>query len=120
MEFETEESLARLAGFEPAAYGLEVRCSIQLSYRRNYIDKTIPRYTCKAREGHYYSGQSINPQSNFVSLVDRERSETSKALCRQFWALVPHALIDVFEKFWPEICIYLRQKEPQEIHDPIN
>ena len=26
--------MARLAGFEPAAYGLEVRCSIQLSYRR--------------------------------------------------------------------------------------
>ena len=32
-----EKRLARLAGFEPAAYGLEVRCSIQLSYRRfNY------------------------------------------------------------------------------------
>ena len=27
-------AVARLAGFEPAAYGLEVRCSIQLSYRR--------------------------------------------------------------------------------------
>jgi RNA polymerase sigma-32 factor len=26
--------MARLAGLEPAAYGLEVRCSIQLSYRR--------------------------------------------------------------------------------------
>ena len=26
--------MARLAGFEPAAYGLEVRCSIHLSYRR--------------------------------------------------------------------------------------
>ena len=26
--------MARLAGLEPATYGLEVRCSIQLSYRR--------------------------------------------------------------------------------------
>jgi hypothetical protein len=29
------KDLARLAGLEPATYGLEVRCSIQLSYRRN-------------------------------------------------------------------------------------
>ena len=29
--------LARLAGFEPATYGLEVRCSIQLSYRRIFV-----------------------------------------------------------------------------------
>ena len=29
--------MVRLAGFEPAAYGLEVRCSIQLSYRRTEI-----------------------------------------------------------------------------------
>ena len=28
------KTLARLKGFEPLAYGLEVRCSIQLSYRR--------------------------------------------------------------------------------------
>ena len=26
--------MVRLKGFEPLAYGLEVRCSIQLSYRR--------------------------------------------------------------------------------------
>ena len=28
--------LVRLAGFEPATYGLEVRCSIRLSYRRTF------------------------------------------------------------------------------------
>lgn|GEM_PF-6866338 len=28
--------LARLGGFEPSAYGLEVRCSILLSYRRDF------------------------------------------------------------------------------------
>ena len=29
--------MVRLVGFEPTTYGLEVRCSIQLSYRRMYL-----------------------------------------------------------------------------------
>ena len=33
--------VVRLAGFEPATYGLEVRCSIHLSYRRIYF-KILP------------------------------------------------------------------------------
>ena len=35
--------VVRLAGFEPAAYGLEVRCSFQLSYRRRAIYRSIIR-----------------------------------------------------------------------------
>ncbi len=36
--------LARLGGFEPPTYGLEVRCSIQLSYRRS---SKMSNYACK-------------------------------------------------------------------------
>ena len=32
--------MVRLAGLEPATYGLEVRCSIHLSYRRSGNKKT--------------------------------------------------------------------------------
>ena len=32
-------TLARLGGFEPPAHGLEVRCSIQLSYRRKQLER---------------------------------------------------------------------------------
>ena len=36
--------MVRLAGFEPATYGLEVRCSIQLSYRRKGIVNGIVNF----------------------------------------------------------------------------
>ncbi len=36
--------LVRLAGIEPATLGLEVRCSIQLSYRR-IPEKSLPYLT---------------------------------------------------------------------------
>jgi hypothetical protein len=38
------KSLARLGGLEPPTYGLEVRCSIPLSYRRL---SEIRNYSCK-------------------------------------------------------------------------
>jgi RNA polymerase sigma-32 factor len=37
--------MVRLAGLEPATYGLEVRCSIQLSYRRIEFDRSIAYVT---------------------------------------------------------------------------
>jgi hypothetical protein len=45
--------MVRLAGFEPAAYGLEVRCSIQLSYRR----------TSKIFRYHMFACMSIEMQA---------------------------------------------------------
>ena len=44
---------ARLAGFEPAAHGLEVRCSIHLSYRRTSIaePRTAPDRPRRAGDG---------------------------------------------------------------------
>ena len=51
--------MARLAGFEPATYGLEVRCSIQLSYRRFFLSsyfaeiKTGPVSHCTHKKKNY-------------------------------------------------------------------
>ena len=47
--------MVRLAGFEPATYGLEVRCSIQLSYRRS----------CKPFRYHMFAFLSIKLQVIF-------------------------------------------------------
>ena len=55
--------VVRLAGFEPAAYGLEVRCSIQLSYRRtwkNLISQAWARVHLKYRAA---SG-TFNPKND--------------------------------------------------------
>ena len=42
--------MVRLVGFEPTTYGLEVRCSIQLSYRRieKFLDQNYFGWHLKA------------------------------------------------------------------------
>ena len=45
------QTKARLAGFEPAAHGLEVRCSIQLSYRRIASEHRPPAARSGGRAG---------------------------------------------------------------------
>ena len=72
--------MARLAGFEPATYGLEVRCSIQLSYRRvavffNII-LSLPRREAKAKKatniasrrviGNHFSKEKTESSTDFI------------------------------------------------------
>ena len=60
-------NLVRLAGLEPAAYGLEVRCSIQLSYRRTWkisISQARTRVYLKYRAA---SG-NFNPHNHSLDL----------------------------------------------------
>jgi hypothetical protein len=40
---------ARLRGFEPPTHGLEVRCSIQLSYRRMFLAIVVARRPLEER-----------------------------------------------------------------------
>jgi hypothetical protein len=61
--------LARLQGFEPGTYGLEVRCSIQLSYRRIIILHSNRRRL-----------MVITPLDNFVKLNADELNK-SQILC---------------------------------------
>ena len=56
--------MARLAGFEPATYGLEVRCSIQLSYRRIFFNQLFANI--KIGPIFYY----IHKKKNYLIYID--------------------------------------------------
>ncbi len=54
--------MVRLAGLEPATYGLEVRCSIQLSYRRKQDGLISKRSYCvqkKIEGGSFFFNRSL-------------------------------------------------------------
>ena len=75
--------MVRLAGLEPATYGLEVRCSIQLSYRRMKIHTALSlvQYTYTVhfkraillcRSQHIYNiilGFNITPPARRVNIT---------------------------------------------------
>jgi hypothetical protein len=48
-----EDDLARPAGLEPTTAGLEGRCSIRLSYGRDFIYKTIDTANSGAKKRNY-------------------------------------------------------------------
>ena len=69
--------MVRLAGFEPATYGLEVRCSIQLSYRRTgekltsqvaYTNVSVHKKEAKGFGGYdlYLKNQGIRKFRNSI------------------------------------------------------
>jgi hypothetical protein len=69
--------LARLEGFEPPTHGLEIRCSIQLSYRRPVSQNKIRLRPCRqytnhstSRSAKYFVDRHAGPQIALVSTFE--------------------------------------------------
>ena len=71
--------MVRLAGFEPAAYGLEVRCSIQLSYRRTHKNFRYHMFAYMSIEMQASIQSYLNKAQVFVDLIDLDISDEKKA-----------------------------------------
>jgi hypothetical protein len=75
--------LARLEGFEPPTHGLEIRCSIQLSYRR-YALRLIQCLTLSysiVTIGHYFISKAPTTFDHLIHANGRgERIRTSDPL----------------------------------------
>ena len=65
--------MARLEGIEPTTYGLEIRCSIQLSYRRN--TETAPGSRGRVRVAGQPSAETTAAQNR---CGDRSREEAGR------------------------------------------
>ena len=109
--------MARLGGIEPPTHGLEVRCSIQLSYRRISF--------CGAGEGNrtlatslegWGSTTELHPQNNISSFHknsnqldkhfggdERIRTTESKAngfTVRPIWPTLEHPHVFLFKSYY--------------------